>query len=186
MSALYEDTSVHDEDAPIAAASENESLQDWAARRRREMHDAPEKAIVIPLPGYEDRLSVQFRALNYREALAIENRQEKNKDQAEALLFVAADKLIAACERIVEATPYPNTYNDTGYKLNAKGAREFFGCAIPDGAGGRVGVLAILPDEEAVVRYAGELEERRQALRAGTERGMAGESEASATTPRSL
>ena len=161
------------EEVATAPQATGESLQEWAARRRQDLAAQPERAIFLPLPGYEERLAVQYRPLTYREAVKIETRHEKNRDDAEKLLFVAADKLIAACERIVEPNG-PDEYKDTGYRFNAKAAAELFGCG--DVVSSRQALLAIFDDEEAVVRHHGAYEEQRTAANEGVTRLMVGES----------
>lgn len=156
------------------------SLQDRIARRQREIEAQPEHTIVIPVPDFEDILAVQYQTLDYRKMMAIEARQEKNKDTAEGVLFVAADKLINACVRIVEPTDDPNgDYKDTGYKWGLDAARNLFGKDLPDNTSARQAVIACFRDEETLVRHAGDWATQREEIRKRVDTEALGESAAS-------
>lgn len=154
------------------------SLQDRIARRQREIEQAPEHTIVIPVPDFEDILAVQYRTLDYREMMIIEARQEKNKDDAERILFVAADKLIKACIRLVEPTG-TDEYTETGYKWSLDAARDLFGKDLPNGTSARQALIACFKDEETLVMHAGAWAEQREKVRARVESEVSGESSAS-------
>lgn len=154
------------------------SLRDRIARRSRELEQKPEHIIMLDVPGYEDLLAVHYRALPYREQIKIEGRSDKVKDPAEQTLRVAADKLIAACERIVEKTDDPDTYTDTGFVWNAKAA-DLFDKQLPEGSTARQALIAIIDDEEVLVRHAADLEEQRRDLRRKIDQSVEGNSVAS-------
>lgn len=158
------------------------SLRDQVAARQAQLERSPEHTILLPVPRFEDLLVAQYRPLGYRESWRIEERHEKVKDGAEQALLVAADKLIAACERIVEPTADPDEYRDTGHKWGLAIARDVFGLELPDATTARQALLAIFAGdegEEALVRHAAEYEEQRRAHSARIDRVVAGESAAS-------
>lgn len=170
------------EAAPVAVGG---SLRDRVEQRRRELERQPEQTILLPIPGYEDLLVAQYRALRYREMFAIESRHESNPDKAEGTLFALADKLIAACERILEPVGYDEdgheTYQDTGHRYNARAARELFGAELPEGATARQALLAIFGDadgEERLVLHGADYERERQRVRQHSDSRAEGESQA--------
>lgn len=153
------------------------SLRDRIAAQERQIEREPEQAIILPLQWLEG-VAVQYRALSQREMFAIETRLEKHKDEYERSLFAVADKLINACERIVEQTG-PDEYQDTGYKWGKKAAEELFSRNLPEGARGRQGVLAVFPDEEILFDHYAEYEKQRKEIRTRVSSRLEGESEAS-------
>ena len=171
-------------DAPVdatavaPAAPDDLSLRERVQARHRELEREPDHAILLPVPGYEQDLLVEYRALTYREQFAIETKLEGHKDEAERVLFIAVDKLIAACVRIVEPTGTTDEYKDTGFRWNANAARDLFGCNLPDDARARQGLLAIFSGddgEERLILHAAEYEVQRVAARRQIERRAEGE-----------
>lgn len=159
------------------------SLQQRIAQREREHEQAPEHTIILPVPGFEDILAVQYRALSVREMFAIETRVTKTiKDEYEQNLFGAADKLINACERIVEPTSDPDTFNDTGYQWGTKAARELFNRTLPEPSTARQALLSIFREEESLFAHFTAYEEQRAAVRKRLDSDLAGESAASSAT----
>lgn len=160
----------------------NGSLRDRVAARQAELEHSREHTILLPVPRFEELLAVQYRPLGYREAWRIEERHEKVKDGAEQALLVAADKLLAACERLVEATSIADEYRDTGQKWGLAAARDMFGLDLPDGTTSRQALLAIFAGdegEECLVRHAADYEEQRRVRVAKIGRVVEGESQAS-------
>lgn len=154
------------------------SLRDRIARRKRELEQQPEHTIILPVPRFEDILSVQYRPLEYREMFRIETRHEKRPDGAERLLFVAADKLVNACERLVEPAG-ADTYKDTGHRWSVEAARDLFDIDLPEKTTARQALIAIFDDEELLIRHASDYEEQRRAIHPRLEEKLTGESEAS-------
>lgn len=161
------------------------SLRDQVEARRRELEHEPDRAILLPFPGF-DNLMVQYRPLSYRESWRIEDKHAKVKDGAEQALLIAADKLVAACERIVTSNGIPDEYTDTGLKLGVRLAREEFGLPLPEGTTARAAVLAIFRDqsvfgedgEELLVRLAADYEDQREPKAEQITSSVEGESEA--------
>src|SRR6185312_15304196 len=146
------------------------SLRDQIAQVQQELERAPEHTILLPVPKLEHVLVAQYRPLGYREAWRIEEKHGKVKDGAEQALLVAADKLFAACERLVRPTAKADEFEDTGHKWNARLAREEFGLDLPEGTTARQALIAIFRSlgkddegEELLLRHAVEYEEQRQA-----------------------
>jgi hypothetical protein len=161
------------------------SLKARVQARRRELEQEHDSTFVLPIPGFEQLLAVEYRPLNYREMMKLESRHSKNTDEAESVLFIAVDKMIAACERLVEVTGNPDEYADTGYRWNVQGVRECFGCELPDGATARQAVLKVFSyegGEEDLILHSGEYETQRSTRRASVDRRVEGESEASSAT----
>lgn len=146
------------------------SLRDQIAQVQQELEHAPEHTILLTVPKLDGILVAQYRPLGYREAWRIEEKHGKVKDGAEQALLVGADKLLAACERLVRPTADPDEFEDTGYRWGVKLAREEFGLELPEGTTARQALIAIFRSlgkddegEELLVRHAAEYEEQRQA-----------------------
>jgi hypothetical protein len=189
MSALEErDPAAEMNRPPVVPEPPAGSLADRIAARSRELEQEPERAIFVPVPGYEDILVVQYRALDLREQLRIEKRHEKIKDTGEQYLLVAVGKLAAACEEILEVVDQ-DTYRQTdppGQKWNVGGVRALFSSRaavrdLPDSASVRQAMLAVFADEEALVQHAADYEELRKSVRPGVDTALAGESEGGST-----
>jgi hypothetical protein len=166
-------TAVNDDDLATAGGL---SLADRIAASERQATETPERAIILPVPGPTSSfLSVRYRALTYRELLKIEERHEKVKDSGDQYLFIATDKLIQACQGILENTG-PDEYTDTGHKWTAQTAKVLFRRDLPDNATARQAVLAIFPDEEAVIEHFKEYEQQRLEIRRQIDRETEGNS----------
>lgn len=176
------------QDTATPVRAEGVSLAERAQRRHQELSHAPESTLVLPVPGYEDIMSVRYRPLTFRENWDIETRHTKPGEtpSSEEALFIAADKLIVACKGLVEPDGVDETgspkFKDTGYKWNRRAAVEVFGCTLPADATARASILAIFgPDdgEESLIIHAGDYGVGRDALKSKVDRRVEGESGAS-------
>ena len=176
------------EATPLAAVEtpvETGSLRERAAARRRELEHEHEVSILLPMPGYEDLFAVQYRAMGAREMFTIENRSKDDKESYDKYWAIASDKLVAACERILEVKG-PDTYEDTGFRLNAKAARELFDCSLPENASARIAMHAIFgaseEGDERLTDHAGDYELQRKGLVTKVDKRVEGESGAVSVT----
>jgi hypothetical protein len=166
--------------APVAAVAAG-SLQDRIAAQEAELQQAPEHAIILPIPWLAG-FSVQYRALSMRECFKLESRSDKVKDAYDKNLNAVCDKLINACEAILEdrgVIDGQETYEQTPYKWGATAARDLFRRSLPDAATARQGLLAIFPDEEILFDHFAAYEVERKRVRTGLDQSLEGNSEAS-------
>lgn len=173
MSALEENVQVEPlEEIPVRGPS----LRDEIAAQERQIQQEPAHAIIVPL-SWLTGFAVQYRALSQREMYPLEKRHDKNPDEYEQGLFIAADKLLHAQERIVKQTG-PDEYSDTGYKLGPRAAQELFDRTLPEKATARQGLLAIFPEEEILFDHFLEYERQRKLIRTKVDKKVTGEFEA--------
>jgi len=76
------------------------SLAARAQARREALLD--QQTTIIEVPGFEGILAMEYRAMSYGEGRKINQRHERQRDDATRELYVAADQLIAASVNALE------------------------------------------------------------------------------------
>jgi hypothetical protein len=95
---------MHDNgDAPAQASRGFDSLAARARVRREEL--SARRTIQLLVPGYQDMLEMEYRALTYREVKHITNRTERIRDEAAQDLAAYADQLLLASTQAWEVAP---------------------------------------------------------------------------------
>jgi hypothetical protein len=151
--------STQTQDAETVAAPISDSLGAWLKERRAQL--AAKRSYEVPVHGFDGRVIGVYRALSYEEFRRIGSRHEKLPEATQEL-YVAADTLIASCERI-----YARGDDGTTADLPMWGVElaRTFGIDNPDVNTPRRAVLAIFDGAEMnLILHFGSLMAQRQAI----------------------
>lgn len=162
----------------------NATLKGRLANRRGAL--LAKEPFFMPVPGYEGLIVAKYRALDYRTIRRIGMKQADNPDQPESEIAVAADSLVNACLGLYGVPEdwdgKEDTLIPTGHGYSADAARELFGVGqdeLPEGSGGRLALLSIVPDATDVVLHYAAYDARSRQINDRLDKTLQGESEAS-------
>jgi hypothetical protein len=141
---------MHDNgDAPAQASRGFDSLAARARVRREEL--SARRTIQLLVPGYQDMLEMEYRALTYREVKHITNRTERIRDEAAQDLAAYADQLLLASTQAWEVAP-----DGTRTELSSAGwtMELMVALGVEPGMTMRQSLMAVLTDVLLIQHYA--------------------------------
>lgn len=153
-----EGTQVQDVET-VGAPAIPDSLGSWLKEKRARLCE--KRSYEVPVQGFEGRVVGVYRALSYEEFRRIGSRHEKLPEATQEM-YVAADTLIASCERI-----YAKGDDGTTAELPKWGVElaRTFGVENPAVNTPRRAVLAIFDGAEMnLILHFGSLMEQQQAV----------------------
>lgn len=173
----------HDDDEePLAAPDEVQasSILDDLRARRQEI--SQRKTVDLEVPGYDGKLVVRYRRLEWEELSKIGNRAEKSKNPRKVLI-AHVDTIVGACEEVFYrqvpggplvrlADVIPDNEEGLPVKYDQRLA-DFFGV---EGGSARKVCLAVFNNPLAVPIHHNELAEWMQLAGAEDDEGFTGSS----------
>lgn len=150
------DENTQDAETPVSAIPD--SLGSWLKDKRAQLCE--KRSYEVPVQGFEGRVVGVYQALSYEQFRRIGARHEKLPEALQEL-YIAADTLVASCERI-----YAKGDDGTTAELPKWGVdlAHTFGIENPEVNTPRRAVLAIFDGAEMnLILHFGALMEQRQA-----------------------
>jgi hypothetical protein len=160
-----------------------QSLRDYLRAQREDRVRRAGSKLIIPIPGYEERLAGRYRILTFDDKVAIANRHGGVElDPGDTSM--AADYIVNACEELLEVTGTGEdgqpTYQGLGMQWMADDIADLFGVAVTSQSHTAVQALREALDSDQIVDHLAAIATGAAGIMAQVEKQSEGEPEPAA------